>query len=161
MGFHTYLADMITAPEAIMKYLCRMCQIHNIPVGDASTFTHSDHVPGSVNCFFSGKCLIFRGWHKLYEWNIVTFFFLFHSFRHTCRETKYPHSHRTCPWKYCILRCFSMSWFCILLLTDNHIFLVKKSKYSGEKSTRTSEVSSPFYLAMSMNVQLLQRIQEK
>lgn len=59
LGFHTYLVDMITAPEAIMGYLCRMYQIQNIPVGDDSTFTYSDQVPGSISRFFSGECCIF------------------------------------------------------------------------------------------------------
>jgi hypothetical protein len=45
--------------------------------------------------------------------------------------------------------------------TDNHLFYVSKSKYSGEKSTRTSEVPAPFYLAISVNVQYLQQIKDK
>jgi hypothetical protein len=54
-GFHTYLVDMISAPEAIMKYLCRMYRIQNIPVGDARTFSLSDQVPPPVQHFFSGE----------------------------------------------------------------------------------------------------------
>ncbi|XP_021919521.1 structural maintenance of chromosomes protein 5 isoform X3 [Zootermopsis nevadensis] len=97
LGFYTYVVDMITAPEPIMKYLCRMYHIHNIPVGDSSTFTCSDQVPGSFNYFFS----------------------------------------------------------------DKHVFQVRCSKYSGEKSTNTSEIPDPFYLAISTNVQLLQQVQDK
>jgi hypothetical protein len=32
-----------------------MYHIQNIPVGDGSTFTYSDRVPGSINRFFSGE----------------------------------------------------------------------------------------------------------
>ncbi|XP_023721137.1 structural maintenance of chromosomes protein 5 isoform X2 [Cryptotermes secundus] len=96
-GFHTYLMDMISAPEAIMKYLCRMYQIQNIPVGDARTFTLFDKVPASVQCFFS----------------------------------------------------------------ENHFIVVRMSKYSGEKSTQTCDVPAPVYLAISKNVELLQKIQAR
>jgi hypothetical protein len=46
---------MISSPEAIMKYLCRMYGIQNIPVGDDRTFNLSDQVPASVQRFFSGE----------------------------------------------------------------------------------------------------------
>jgi hypothetical protein len=45
--------------------------------------------------------------------------------------------------------------------TANHVFFVRKSKYSGEKSTQMSEVNVPFYLTISVNMQLLQQVQEK
>jgi hypothetical protein len=38
---------------------------------------------------------------------------------------------------------------------------VKKSKYSGEKLTQTSDVPAPVYLAISKNVELLQKIQDR
>jgi hypothetical protein len=38
---------------------------------------------------------------------------------------------------------------------------VRISKYSGEKSTQTSDVPAPVYLAISKNVELLQNIQDR
>jgi hypothetical protein len=38
---------------------------------------------------------------------------------------------------------------------------VKVSKYSGEKVTQTSDVPVPVFLAISKNVELLQKIQDR
>lgn len=54
-GLYAYCASLFTAPEAIMKYLCRMYSLHNIPIGDDSTYKKSQYVPAEIRCFFSGK----------------------------------------------------------------------------------------------------------
>ncbi|XP_052276673.1 structural maintenance of chromosomes protein 5-like [Dreissena polymorpha] len=36
-GFQTYLRDMFTCPDAVMRFLCRQYRVHNIPVGTAAT----------------------------------------------------------------------------------------------------------------------------
>lgn len=56
-GFFAYATSLFTAPEAIMKYLCRMYSLQNIPIGDESTYKKSEHVPGEIKLFFSGKIL--------------------------------------------------------------------------------------------------------
>ncbi|KAJ4434613.1 hypothetical protein ANN_23175 [Periplaneta americana] len=96
-GFHSYLREMISAPEPIMKYLCRMYKIYNIPVGDASTYAHCERIPLKMSYFF----------------------------------------------------------------TENHSFRVSVSKYSGERSTRTSEIPPPFYLAITLDAERLQELQAK
>jgi hypothetical protein len=45
--------------------------------------------------------------------------------------------------------------------TEKHLFIVRLSKYSGEKSTQTCDVCAPLYLAISKNVELLQKIQDR
>lgn len=54
-GFFAYMNSLITGPEAIIKYLCRMFVIHNIPVGDHSTYNKYGEVPDRIRCFFSGE----------------------------------------------------------------------------------------------------------
>ncbi|KAJ9575653.1 hypothetical protein L9F63_007482, partial [Diploptera punctata] len=53
LGFYSYLSDMFNAPELIKSYLCRMYRLHNIPVGNNSTFNNSEKVPDGIRCFFS------------------------------------------------------------------------------------------------------------
>lgn len=36
-GFHSYLRDLIDAPEQVLQYLCVYAQIHNIPLGNEYT----------------------------------------------------------------------------------------------------------------------------
>jgi hypothetical protein len=45
--------------------------------------------------------------------------------------------------------------------TENRSFIVKFSKYSGEKSTQTSDVAAPIYLTTSKNLERLQKIQDR
>ncbi|KAL5004129.1 hypothetical protein ScPMuIL_017585 [Solemya velum] len=37
-GFKHYLKDVFTCPEAVMRYLCAQYRVHDIPVGDKSTY---------------------------------------------------------------------------------------------------------------------------
>nr|XP_054756327.1 structural maintenance of chromosomes protein 5-like [Lytechinus pictus] len=36
-GFFAYLKDLVTAPNAVMAYLCKLHKLHNIPLGDENT----------------------------------------------------------------------------------------------------------------------------
>lgn len=58
-GFYAYLQSLFTAPEPIMKYLCKMYRVHQIPVGTELTNTMYNQVPKSINVFFSGKLMFF------------------------------------------------------------------------------------------------------
>jgi hypothetical protein len=55
---------------------------------------------------------------------------------------------------------FTSYRFCFAF-TENHLFVVRLSKYSGEKVTQTSDVPEPVYLAISKNIELLQKIQNR
>jgi hypothetical protein len=54
-GLRTYVQSLFTAPEPIMKYLCRTYRVHNIPIGSAQTNRHFQDLPPQINVFFSGK----------------------------------------------------------------------------------------------------------
>ena len=43
-GFHHYLNELFTAPDAVMRYLCENCKIHEIPLGNEYTQKHADEV---------------------------------------------------------------------------------------------------------------------
>ncbi|XP_067138662.1 structural maintenance of chromosomes protein 5-like [Centruroides vittatus] len=47
-GFHSYLKDLFTAPNAIMRYLCLMYKIHEIPVGNKYTQDNIEQVLSDV-----------------------------------------------------------------------------------------------------------------
>lgn len=53
-GFKHYLASLIEAPPTIIKYLVSMYQLSNIPVGTNTVEDNVDHIPRSLNCYFSG-----------------------------------------------------------------------------------------------------------
>jgi len=36
-GFHSYLRELFTCPEPILRYLCVMYKVHKIPVGNHTT----------------------------------------------------------------------------------------------------------------------------
>ncbi|XP_063905128.1 structural maintenance of chromosomes protein 5-like [Zophobas morio] len=52
-GLYTYLNTLFTAPEPIMRYLCRTYKIHNIPVGNAETNRYYENLPKQISVFFS------------------------------------------------------------------------------------------------------------
>lgn len=56
-GFFAYVISLITGPEPILKYLCRMYFIHNIPIGDESTYDKAEQLPPQLKLFFSGICI--------------------------------------------------------------------------------------------------------
>ncbi|CAB4007950.1 structural maintenance of chromosomes 5-like, partial [Paramuricea clavata] len=43
-GFHHYLKELFTAPDAVMRYLCENCKIHDIPLGTEYTQNHAEEV---------------------------------------------------------------------------------------------------------------------
>lgn len=43
-GFYAYLKDLVTAPNAVMAYLCKLHKLHNIPLGDENTERNVDKV---------------------------------------------------------------------------------------------------------------------
>ena len=47
-GFRNYLNELFTAPDAVMRYLCENCRIHEIPLGNELTQKHADEVLGVV-----------------------------------------------------------------------------------------------------------------
>lgn len=54
-GFFSYLNSLFTAPDPIMKYLCRIYNVHNIPIGTEATNRHFQEVPKHITVFFSSK----------------------------------------------------------------------------------------------------------
>ncbi|KAF5306546.1 hypothetical protein FQA39_LY08868 [Lamprigera yunnana] len=52
-GMFAYVRSLLTAPEPIMKYLCKTYQIHNTPVGNDATNQCFDDVPSKIKTFFS------------------------------------------------------------------------------------------------------------
>ncbi|XP_064460877.1 structural maintenance of chromosomes protein 5-like [Ornithodoros turicata] len=46
-GFHSYLSDLFTAPPEIMRYLCSLYQVHNVPVGTHTTEKYVEDVKHS------------------------------------------------------------------------------------------------------------------
>ncbi|KAL4709644.1 hypothetical protein ACJJTC_007375 [Scirpophaga incertulas] len=53
LGFYTYLVDTISAPDAIVKYLCKQYNIHRIPIGNEHTYNNSGKVPANITYFFT------------------------------------------------------------------------------------------------------------
>ncbi|KAF9415734.1 hypothetical protein HW555_006704 [Spodoptera exigua] len=53
LGFYTYIVDTITAPSAIVRYLCRNYGIHRVPIGNEHTYKNSGKVPANINFFFT------------------------------------------------------------------------------------------------------------
>lgn len=52
LGFYTYLVNEVIAPEAIINYLCKYYQIHQIPLGNDHTYRNNAKVNG-IRCFFT------------------------------------------------------------------------------------------------------------
>ncbi|XP_060521570.1 structural maintenance of chromosomes protein 5 isoform X2 [Cylas formicarius] len=63
-GFYTYVSTLFTAPEPIMRYLCRTYRLHDIPVGDVSTNACYERVPRGINLFFSDRHRYFISYSK-------------------------------------------------------------------------------------------------
>lgn len=54
-GFHAYLIDLIEGPPIILNQLCRLYNLHNIPVGNDYTYENSDKVPTDFRLFFTTR----------------------------------------------------------------------------------------------------------
>ncbi|RZB38652.1 structural maintenance of chromosomes protein 5 [Asbolus verrucosus] len=52
-GLYTYLHSLFTAPDPIMKYLCRTYRVHEIPVGNKQTNRFFQEIPNQIRVFFS------------------------------------------------------------------------------------------------------------
>ncbi|KAL4235855.1 Structural maintenance of chromosomes protein 5 [Mactra antiquata] len=55
-GFHSYLMDLFTCPDAVMKFLCIQYKVHSIPVGDNKTKDNVDKIVKEhpeLNCFYT------------------------------------------------------------------------------------------------------------
>ncbi|CAG9792336.1 unnamed protein product [Diatraea saccharalis] len=53
LGFYAYLIDTISAPDAIVRYLCKQYNIHRIPIGNEHTYNNSGKVPANITYFFT------------------------------------------------------------------------------------------------------------
>lgn len=49
LGLHSYLLSLVDAPIPILNYICKMYNVHNIPVGDASAMRNIARIQEEVN----------------------------------------------------------------------------------------------------------------
>lgn len=54
-GLYTYLHSLFTAPDPIMRYLCKTYRVHEIPIGTNQTNKCFASIPEPIRLFFSGK----------------------------------------------------------------------------------------------------------
>ncbi|XP_046403511.1 structural maintenance of chromosomes protein 5 [Ischnura elegans] len=54
-GFYTYLSDIFSAPEAVMRYLFKNYFIHRIPIGTQDTYAMADQVPAEIRVFMTDQ----------------------------------------------------------------------------------------------------------
>ena len=59
-GFYSYLLDMIVGPIPILNFLCRLYGIHNIAVGDDTTYEIADQIPSQISKFFSSRLCFYQ-----------------------------------------------------------------------------------------------------
>ncbi|XP_055627453.1 structural maintenance of chromosomes protein 5 isoform X2 [Toxorhynchites rutilus septentrionalis] len=52
-GFHGYLIDMVEGPFPILNFLCKLYNIHNVPVGQHETSKFASQVPDDIRIFFT------------------------------------------------------------------------------------------------------------
>lgn len=52
-GFHSYLIDMVEGPYPILNFLCKLYNIHNVPVGQPETSKFASQVPDDIRIFFT------------------------------------------------------------------------------------------------------------
>ncbi|XP_045762372.1 structural maintenance of chromosomes protein 5 [Maniola jurtina] len=97
LGFQTYLVDTITAPDAILRYLCKQYKIHRIPIGNQHTYDNSDKVPQNITKFF----------------------------------------------------------------TENHLFSIRVSAYSGAKSSSTREITPARLLANTIDLEQINSLKNE
>ncbi|RVE43678.1 hypothetical protein evm_011677 [Chilo suppressalis] len=53
LGFYAYLIDTISAPDAILRYMCKQYNVHRIPIGNDHTYNNSGKVPANITYFFT------------------------------------------------------------------------------------------------------------
>ncbi|EFA05955.1 structural maintenance of chromosomes protein 5 [Tribolium castaneum] len=54
-GLYAYMHSLFTAPEPIMRYLCKTYRVHDIPIGNKQTNEFFQAVPSQIRVFFSDK----------------------------------------------------------------------------------------------------------
>ena len=61
-GFHSYIRELFTAPEPVVRYFCKMNSIHNIPVGDQRVYDNfgviRDRFGDIFNVFYGGSLIL-------------------------------------------------------------------------------------------------------
>ncbi|XP_061384742.1 structural maintenance of chromosomes protein 5 [Danaus plexippus] len=55
LGFYTCILDTISAPAAILRYLCSVYRVHDIPIGNNHTFDNVERVPDKIRFYFTEK----------------------------------------------------------------------------------------------------------
>ncbi|CAG9568534.1 unnamed protein product [Danaus chrysippus] len=53
LGFYTCILDTISAPTAILRYLCSVYRINDIPIGNKHTFDNVERVPDNIRFYFT------------------------------------------------------------------------------------------------------------
>lgn len=56
-GFFAYANSLFTAPEPIMRYLCKFYSVHSIPVGNEMVDSKFDEIPKEIQLFLSSKLI--------------------------------------------------------------------------------------------------------
>ncbi|XP_050090664.1 structural maintenance of chromosomes protein 5 [Anopheles aquasalis] len=52
-GFHSYLIDMVEGPFPVLNGLCKLYNLHNIPVGSPESAKHVNSLPDVISVFFT------------------------------------------------------------------------------------------------------------
>ncbi|XP_049539211.1 structural maintenance of chromosomes protein 5 [Anopheles darlingi] len=52
-GFHTYLIDTLEGPFPVLNGLCKLYNLHNIPVGGPESAKHVNSLPDAIALFFT------------------------------------------------------------------------------------------------------------
>ncbi|XP_055591280.1 structural maintenance of chromosomes protein 5, partial [Uranotaenia lowii] len=52
-GFRSYLIDMVEGPYPVLNFLCKLYNLHNVPVGVNETSKYASQVPDEIRLFFT------------------------------------------------------------------------------------------------------------
>lgn len=52
-GFRAYLIDMVEGPVPILNFLCKLYNLHNVPVGGSETSKFASQIPDEIRLFFT------------------------------------------------------------------------------------------------------------
>lgn len=53
LGFYSFLRELFVGPEPVVRYLCKMYRVHNIPVGDHKTYENFGIIRDKYGSLFS------------------------------------------------------------------------------------------------------------
>ncbi|XP_046447259.1 structural maintenance of chromosomes protein 5-like isoform X2 [Daphnia pulex] len=75
LGFHSFLRELFVGPEPVVRYLCKMYKVHNIPVGDQRAYENFGVIRNQYGSlfptFFGGnQQIVVRG--SRYSRNAIT-----------------------------------------------------------------------------------------